>query len=158
MVFTTKAAILLLYARIFAVEQRVSRAIKTFIWLLLLILLPVQCFKLAICNPVPAYWELSTSHEEQARYCSQNQQMLFEADITIAIITDLLIFVIPIPLTISLSFPVRKKVRILLSLLSGSGAVGVAIYKGTLIFGHRNDETDGTWDGTWNGTILTLLT
>lgn len=104
-----KAAILLLYARIFSIEERVSKSIRILIWLLLITLLPVQSLKLAVCKPIPAYWELSNSLEEQARYCRQDQQSVFKADITIAIITDLLILIIPVPLTIPLSFPIRKK-------------------------------------------------
>lgn len=147
-----KAAILLLYARIFSIEERVSKSIRILIWLLLITLLPVQSLKLAVCKPIPAYWELSNSLEEQARYCRQDQQSVFKADITIAIITDLLILIIPVPLTIPLSFPIRKKIRILRSLLSGSSAVCVAIYKGTLIF------HPGGNDATFNIAILFILT
>lgn len=130
-----------------------ARSIRVLIWLLFLTLVPIQCVKLAVCRPVSAYWNLSTSPEAQARQCYPHQQTLFEADITIAIVTDLLILIIPIPLTMSLSFPLRKKIRMLLSLMSGSGAVGVAIYKGILIF-----HPTGGDDVPWNITILSILT
>lgn len=151
-IFATKTAILLLFARVFAVNEIVARSIRIFIWLLLLTVFPIECLKLGICRPISAYWQPSTVLDQPRARCI-DEQSLFKADITVAIMTDLIIFFIPIPLTLALSFPFRKKMRILLSLLSGSGAVGVAIYKGVLIF-----RPSGGNDPTWNVAILIILT
>lgn len=151
-VFTTKAAILVLFSRIFAINHVVARAIHVLIFLLFLTLLPIECLKVAVCTPVSAYWELSTTTEALPKRCV-DQETLFKADITVAIMTDFMILVIPIPLVYSLSFTLWKKIRILLSLATGSGAVGVALYKGILVF-HPSPENDPTK----NFAILTILT
>lgn len=133
-------------------KEFVARFIRVFIWLIFIAVLPIECLKVASCKPISAYWERPPGLYDPSASCI-NEESLFKADITIAIITDLIIFLIPIPLTMSLSFPLRKKIRILLSLLSGSGAVGVAIYKGFLIF-----HPSATNDPTWNTAILIILT
>lgn len=150
-VFTTKAAILLLFSRIFAVKHLVARAIKVMVVLLFITLVPIECLKIAICRPVSAYWEMSTTPEELALRCV-DQGKLFKADIAVAIVTDFIILLMPIPLVFSLSFPLRKKIRILLSLATGGGAVGVALYKGILVF----NPVPGN-DTTKNFALLTVL-
>lgn len=137
--FTTKAAILVLFSRIFAVNHVAARGIQVLIGLLFITLLPIECLKIAICRPVSAYWELSTTPEELVSRCV-DQGTLFRADITVAIMTDFMIFLIPIPLVFSLSFTVWKKIRIFLSLATGGGAVGVALYKGILVFNLGPDD------------------
>lgn len=107
-----------------------------------------------MCRPVSAYWQLSVSPEELAVRCIE-QDKLFKADITVAIATDLIIFCLPIPLVMSLSFPCGKKIRILLSLFSGSGAVIVALYKGILIFQPKQASIK---DDSRNAPILSILT
>lgn len=84
-----------------------------------------------------------------------DQDRLFKADITVAITTDMIIFCLPIPLIMSLSFPCRKKIRILLSLLSGSGPVIVALYKGYLVFHPKHHETSN--DASWDIPLLSIL-
>lgn len=150
-VFTTKAAILLLFSRIFAVNHFVSRGIQVLIGLIFITLLPIECMKLAICKPVSAYWEMSTTPDELASRCV-DQGTLFKADITVAILTDFMILIIPIPLVFSLSFTLWKKIRILLSLATGGGAVGVALYKGILVFNPSPEN-----DATKNYAILSIL-
>lgn len=143
-VFTTKAAILVLLARIFAVHHLAARAIHVLILLLFLTLLPIEGLKLGVCRPVSAYWTLATSSAQLAARCV-DQGTLFKADITVAILTDFMILLIPIPFVFSLSFSLGKKIRILLSLATGGGAVGVALYKGILVFS-PSPEQDPTKD------------
>lgn len=121
-------------------------------WLLLLTVLPIEGLKIASCRPISGYWTRPPVQSDPTIRCI-DEQSLWKADITVAVTTDLIICIIPIPLTMILSFPLRKKIRILLSLLSGSGAVGVAIYKGILIF-HPSPSSDPTW----NSAILIILT
>lgn len=51
------------------------------------------------------------------------------------------------------SFPLRKKIRIMLSLMTGSGAVVVALYKGVLVYRFKGGK-----DSTWDFPILSTLT
>lgn len=151
-VFATKAAILVLFSRIFAVHHHVARAMHVLIALLFLTLLPIECMKIAVCRPVSVYWELSTTPDVLAKLCV-DQATLFKADITVAIITDFMILIIPMPLVFSLSFTLWKKIRILLSLATGSGAVGVALYKGIAVFNPSPEH-----DPTKNYASLAVLT
>lgn len=151
-VFTAKAAILMLFSRIFAVHHHVARAMHFLIALLFLTLLPIECMKVAVCRPVSVYWEMSTTPDELAKHCV-DQGTLFKADITVSIMTDFMILIIPMPLVFSLSFTLWKKIRILLSLATGSGAVGAALYKGIVIFRPSSEH-----DPTKNYASLTVLT
>lgn len=132
----------MLFSRIFAVNHLVARWIQALIGLIFVTLLPIECLKIAICKPVSAYWKMSTTPDELAAHCV-DQGTLFKADITIAIATDFMILLIPIPLVFSLSFTLWKKIRIVLSLATGGGAVGVALYKGILVF-HPSPDNDPT--------------
>lgn len=63
--------------------------------------------------------------------CS-NQKTLFTADMILAIFADIIILVVPIPLTLSMRFSTRVRLRIIFMLSVGGtalGTVGFRFYK-----------------------------
>ncbi|KAI9172570.1 Satratoxin biosynthesis SC22 cluster protein [Paramyrothecium foliicola] len=121
--FAVKASLLLLTARVFAVYQRVAKAIRLYIWFILLAYLPIQFVKIFICTPIKHYWDPRVPGR------CLDQPKIFLTDTAIAFVTDFLILIIPIPLTWKLRMPLRRKMKIVAMLGAGGCAVAVACYR-----------------------------
>lgn len=79
--------------------------------------------KIVICNPIRSYWD----HSIQGTCL--NQPKIFLSDLSLAILTDLIILFVPIPLIWKLSMPISKKLKISVLLGAGGVATGVTIYR-----------------------------
>uniref|UniRef100_A0A0B7KT88 Rhodopsin domain-containing protein n=1 Tax=Bionectria ochroleuca TaxID=29856 RepID=A0A0B7KT88_BIOOC len=135
--YFTKITLLLLIGRVFAVKRRVTKSIHIFIIVLLVAHLPVQIIKIAICIPIRAYWDPLVHGR------CLNQRKIFIFGLSLAIFTDLVILLVPMPLTWSLRVPLRKKIKIMAMLGAGGIATGMTIlrmYK-AVKFIHSNDVT-----------------
>lgn len=153
--YATKVTLLLLIARVFAVKERVSRALRYFIIALAIAYLPIQIAKTAVCNPVSAYWNVTTKVgvTGQNPYCL-NQTHLFIADISVAVATDFLILVVPIPLVMSMSaLPTRRKMKIIGLLSAGGLATATTVYRAVKIV-----QFLGSTDPTADFTVLSIFT
>lgn len=148
---TIKISILLLLARIFAVERPVVIFIRIFIGITVVTLLPIQCLKIAICRPISAYWELSLWPDQLRGHCIDRDK-LFRADIVVSMVTDTVILLIPLPMVFSLNYSICKKARIFFLLTTGGAAAGITIYKGVVVFEKKSADT------TFELGVLTLLT
>ncbi|POS73444.1 integral membrane protein [Diaporthe helianthi] len=131
--FFTKATLLMLIARVFSVKPKFSRGVKIFICTLALAYLPVQGLKAFICTPIAAFWEPAYGHITTGKnpYCL-NQAQLFMCDILIAIITDLIILILPIPLVWGMRAPWRQKVKMIILLGAGGAATASTIVRAYL--------------------------
>ncbi|KXJ93534.1 hypothetical protein Micbo1qcDRAFT_161544 [Microdochium bolleyi] len=147
--YVTKVTLLLLVARVFAVMERVVKGIHIFIIALFFAYLPIQIVKIIACNPIPSYWD-----PDITGHCL-DQRKMFVSDLCLAIITDVTILVLPIPLTWSLSFPWKKKLKIALLLGAGGAATAVTTYRLYLVIMFLG-STDATYDFAWLA-LLTLL-
>lgn len=107
-------------ARVFAIERRVSKGIKIFIWGLLLAYIPIEFLRIFTCFPIRTYWDPSVRNA----HCL-NQRKIFFSSLSVSIVTDLIILIVPIPLTWKLRMPLRKKIKIVL--LLGAGGVATAL-------------------------------
>lgn len=122
--FTTKVTLLLLMARVFAVKERVSKALRWFMTGLAITYSGIQIPKIMVCTPISAYWEITASVGVNGRnpYCL-NQAHIFIADISVAVLTDFIILVVPIPLALSMrSLSLKHKIQIILLLSAGGAA------------------------------------
>ncbi|KAH6683645.1 integral membrane protein [Plectosphaerella plurivora] len=123
--YLVKVTLLLLIARVFAVEERIAKGIHIFIFVLLCTYIPVQTLKTWICYPIRAYWDPLGV----ANFGCINQRVLFITDLTIAVITDLVIVILPIPVTWNMRLPIRKKIKIIFMLGAGGLATGVTFLR-----------------------------
>ncbi|KAL5613180.1 hypothetical protein FOVSG1_002243 [Fusarium oxysporum f. sp. vasinfectum] len=89
--FFTKATILLLMARVFAVEPRVAKGIKILIWALLVAYIPIQILRIVNCYPIRTYWDPDVRNAR-----CLNQRKIFFSDLSLSIVTDLLILALEI--------------------------------------------------------------
>ncbi|KAH6880454.1 hypothetical protein B0T10DRAFT_581752 [Thelonectria olida] len=122
--FFTKVTILLLMARVFAVEERVSKAIYIFIWALLIAYTPVQVIKTVVCTPIHSLWNPTVRNVRCV-----DQRKVFFGDVALAMLTDAIILLVPIPLTWRLHMPLRKKIKIVALLGAGGVATGITIFR-----------------------------
>ncbi|KAI9170720.1 hypothetical protein HJFPF1_00190 [Paramyrothecium foliicola] len=121
--FFTKATLLLLIARVFAIRESASRAIHGFIIFILIAYIPLQGIKIAICNPIRSYWRADIPGK-----CF-NQRKIFLADLAVGILTDLAILIIPIPLTWRLNVSKWRKFKIMVVLGAGGVATAMSILR-----------------------------
>ncbi|KAF0643854.1 hypothetical protein FPSE5266_07137 [Fusarium pseudograminearum] len=122
--FFTKATILLLMARVFAVEPRVSKGIRIFIWALLVAYVPIQILRIVNCYPIRTYWDPKVHNA----HCL-NQRKIFFSDLSLSIVTDLIILLAPIPLTCRLNLSVGKRIKIVLLLGAGGIATALTLFR-----------------------------
>lgn len=128
--FCTKATLLLLIARVFSVKPLVSKWIRIFIVILLLAYLPIEGLKIFICTPISAYWETyETSGLTGSNARCFEQSVLFMCDILIAIITDSIILILPIPLVWSMETSWRRKIKIIVLLGAGGAATATTMMR-----------------------------
>jgi hypothetical protein len=121
--FFTKVTLLLIIARVFNVKTGVAHAIHAFIVVLACAYIPLQVVQIIICQPIHAYWNPSVSGR------CLDQRRVFLADLGVALTTDLVILVVPIPLTWRMRASWQKKLKIVFMLGAGGSALGVVIYR-----------------------------
>lgn len=122
--FATKVTLLLLIARVFAVKEHVSKALRWFMTGLAVVYSGIQIPKVMVCTPISAYWEITANVGVNGRnpYCL-NQSYIFIADISVAVLTDFIILIVPIPLALSMrSLSLKHKMQIILLLSAGGAA------------------------------------
>lgn len=92
--------------------------------------LPVQGLKTFLCSPIEAFWDPTYADAATGKnpYCL-DQAQLFMCDISIAIVTDLIILILPIPLVWSMRAPPRQKVKMIILLGAGGGATASTVVR-----------------------------
>lgn len=144
--YFTKVALLLLIARVFSVQERVARGLKCFMVALGIGYIPIQVSKVVVCTPISAYWVVVSKGQKPGDCLNQN--LLFLTDICVALATDVLILVVPIPLVLSLRMmPLWRKIRIIGMLSAGGAATATTAYRVVKIVQYM-DSTDTTADFT----------
>lgn len=119
-----KVTLLLLTARVFAVYERVAKGIKWFVLLLAIAYIPIQFIKMFVCIPVESFWDPSI---KPTRCLSQAKAFIF--DLSLAILTDSIILIIPIILTWRLTMPLVERLKIAAILGAGGVALGVTTFR-----------------------------
>lgn len=130
--FCTKVTLLLLMARVFSVNTFISRCIRIFIAILVLAYLPIQGLKTFICQPISAYWDVVEASGVGVTGSNAkcfDQSVLFMCDILIAIVTDFIILILPIPLVWSMGTSWRQKIKYIILLGAGGGATATTMMR-----------------------------
>ncbi|KAF6843027.1 3-beta hydroxysteroid dehydrogenase isomerase family protein [Colletotrichum musicola] len=138
--YFTKATLLLLEARVFAVYEKVARGVSIFVLALPIAYTPIMIMKALVCLPVQAAWD----SDVRPAQCF-NQRKIFISDMCLGLLVDTVILVLPIPLTFSLRMPVRTKVKVVALLSAGGAATGVSIFRlyKSIQFLKPADKTEG---------------
>lgn len=104
----TKISILLQYIRIFKVRELL---IACYTLIAIITVWGVEVFIAAIfaCWPIPAFWDLTIKDKK----CVLNTPPVWFTNVAINIATDLMIFMMPIPVIRGLNLPTRQKTALL---------------------------------------------
>ncbi|KAK3687807.1 hypothetical protein B0T22DRAFT_479091 [Podospora appendiculata] len=146
----SKISICLLYLKVFTLEwaRRAS-------WAVLTIVAISSAFMIintsTACIPLQAFWDKTI----EGAYCHSNK--IWWANTGLAIGTDVLIFLLPIPLVVPLSLPRRQKFVVVGIFALGFFICLVSFIRLYILYRQQTDP-DPIGDFTWTGTELTLWT
>ncbi|KAI5459739.1 hypothetical protein BGZ63DRAFT_415235 [Mariannaea sp. PMI_226] len=136
LLLSVKLALLILIIEVFgSTHHKVYNLIRAFIALLILYYTTVFFVGIFLCWPISAFWL------GEMDKCI-NIDTLFTFDATVSTITDLIILLLPLPLTWSLQLPRRKRLRIASLLGAGGIAAAFSIYRLVLTLRTRNSENE----------------
>lgn len=113
-IFFVKASILFLYIRIFGGSSRlVLYSAWVLFWLLAIWTVCGIFLGIFACNPVESYWRLETPGK------CMNSVIIGIVSIIVSIVTDILIFILPLRQIWKLHLPVRQKIGVIGVLATG---------------------------------------
>ncbi|KAE8378626.1 hypothetical protein BDV26DRAFT_261238 [Aspergillus bertholletiae] len=121
-----KYALLSILIRIFSPYRGRIMFIYVFLGCLTIYYIVAEIVKIRMCDPVPAYWTM-----EPASCLDQTAALI--ADSVISVVSDILILVLPLPLTWSLQMSRSKKLRVVGMLSAGGLATAFSIYRLVLV-------------------------
>jgi hypothetical protein len=101
--FLTKLAILLLVMRVFHIKKTFVTSAKILISILTLYYVAITLVKIFICSPVEKFWN------HAAPGTCLNSNIIFISDCVVALITDFIILVAPMPVIWSLQMNIKQK-------------------------------------------------
>ncbi|KAK2595024.1 hypothetical protein QQS21_007278 [Conoideocrella luteorostrata] len=132
MTLSVKLALLIIIIRVFGtVHKKTLIGVYFFIGLLFIYYVSGLFIKIFICWPISAYWQGQTSK-------CMNQSAIITSDAIISVTSDLVILLLPTPLTWSLQLPRRKRLRVSGLLCAGGIATAFTVYRLVMIVQERN--------------------
>ncbi|RHZ55424.1 uncharacterized protein CDV56_107110 [Aspergillus thermomutatus] len=137
MALFVKIALLSIIIRIFAPYRTKIIFIYVLLGCLCIYYIIAEIIKIRMCNPIPSYWEGTPG-----RHCFDQSAALL-ADSIISVVSDLIILILPLPLTWSLQMSRSKKLRVMGILSAGGLATAFSIYRLILVLrdGKTTDMT-----------------
>lgn len=127
MALSVKLALLIIIIRVFGdVHRKTFIGLCAFIGIILSYYISGFFIKMFICWPISAYWR------GQSDKCL-DQTAIITADAIVSVTTDLVILLLPTPLTWSLQLSRRKRLRVIGLLCAGGVATTFSIYRLAMI-------------------------
>lgn len=139
MALIVKIALLAILIRIFGPYKTKIIFIYVFLGALCVYYIIAEVIKIRMCDPVPAYWLGQTGPGVK---CFDQAAALI-ADSVISVVSDMIILIVPLPLTWSLQMSRNKKLRVMGMLSAGGLATAFSIYRLVLVIkdGQSPDQT-----------------
>lgn len=135
MALFVKIALLAILTRIFAPFRGKVWFIYIFLGCLCCYYTVALIVKIRICGPIPRYWL-----GEQVPGTCLDQTAALIADSVISVVSDLIILILPLPLTWSLQMSRNRKLRVIGLLGAGGLATGFSLYRLVMVLQGSNDE------------------
>ncbi|KAM5364165.1 hypothetical protein ACJZ2D_011666 [Fusarium nematophilum] len=132
-VFAIKAAILLFLARIFSPYKTYVKWIYGFLGIMAVYYVVMLFLKIFICRPIPMFWGATSDGK-----CF-NQRALILTDNVISLLSDIVILLLPLPLTKKLQVGIMAKLKI--AAVFGVGGIACVFSLVRLVFIVRDGET-----------------
>lgn len=135
--YLTKVLLLWIIARVFSPFRKSVLFIHGFMILMLTYYIPAVIVKIRICNPISFFW-----NPDIEGTCLDEASIIL-ADAVVSCVSDLIILILPLPLTMALQMSSRKKIRVIAILGAGGMAVASSIIRLVLIAltGQSKDAT-----------------
>ncbi|KAJ5903893.1 hypothetical protein N7504_006276 [Penicillium tannophilum] len=130
MALFVKIALLSILTRIFAPYRGKVWFIYIFLGCLCTYYTVALIVKIRMCDPVPYYW---LGSKLQGRGTCLDQTAALIADSVISLVSDIIILILPLPLTWSLQMPRNKKLRVIGLLGAGGLATAFSLYRLVLV-------------------------
>lgn len=140
MALFVKIALLSILTRIFSPYRSKVWFIYIFLGCLCTYYIIALIIKIRMCDPVPYYW-LGSELEGGGTCLDQTAALI--ADSVISLVSDLIILILPMPLTWSLQMSRNKKLRVIGLLSAGGLATAFSVYRLILVVrdGESADQT-----------------
>ncbi|KAJ5700183.1 hypothetical protein N7536_003196 [Penicillium majusculum] len=135
MALFVKIALLAILTRIFAPFRGKVWFIYIFLGCLCCYYTVALIVKIRICGPIPRYWL-----GDQVPGSCLDQTAALIADSVISVVSDLIILILPLPLTWSLQMSRNRKLRVIGLLGAGGLATGFSLYRLVLVLRGSSDE------------------
>ncbi|KAI1335078.1 hypothetical protein F5Y15DRAFT_260733 [Xylariaceae sp. FL0016] len=137
-VFAIKASILLFLTRVFAPFKTYVKWIYGFLGLLAVYYVTMLFLKTFICRPIPMFWGATTDGQ-----CF-NQRILILTDNVLSLLSDIVVLLIPCPMTRSLQVGLKAKLKI--GAIFGVGGIACIFSLVRLVFiANEGESTDQTY-------------
>ncbi|KAJ5544983.1 hypothetical protein N7535_006629 [Penicillium sp. DV-2018c] len=136
MALFVKIALLSILTRIFKPFKSKVLFIYIFLGCLCCYYIVALIVKIRICGPIPKYW-LGDAVEGSCL----DQDAALIADSVISVVSDLIILILPLPLTWSLQMSRNKKLRVIGLLGAGGLATGFSVYRLVLVLKGSTDPS-----------------
>lgn len=137
--FLTKVSLLWIMTRVFKPFRKSVIFIYFFMVIMLLYYIPAVIVKIRICDPIRRFW----NHDVDGTCLDQAAIIL--ADVVVSVVSDFIVLSVPIPLTMKLQMPNKKKMRVMAILGAGGLACVSSIVRTVLIV-----RTGGSQDATYS--------
>lgn len=123
--------------RVFSPFRKTVIFIYAFMAVMLGYYIPAVIVKIRICDPISRFWDRSVHGT-----CLDETSIIL-ADAVVSVVSDLIILIMPLPLTMSLQMANKKKIRVMGLLGAGGLAVTATIIRLALIVttGQSKDST-----------------
>jgi hypothetical protein len=125
--FLTKVCLLWIMARVFSPFRKYVIFIRVFTGLMLAYYIPAVIVKIRICSPISRFWDKTIDGT------CLDQTAIILADAVVSSVSDLIILILPLPLTWSLQMTTKRKMRVMGILGAGGLAVAASIIRLALI-------------------------
>lgn len=136
MALFVKLSLLSIIARVFSPYRKTVQGIYALGIFLICYYISQLVVKIRICMPISTYWSGDTTK-------CLDQAAIITADSIISLISDMIILVLPLPLTWSLQLPRNKKIRVAAMMCVGGLATAFSAWRLDLILtdGKSRDQT-----------------
>lgn len=137
--YLTKLSILWIMTRVFNPYRKAVIFIYVFLGTMLAYYIPAVIVKIRICKPITTFWDPSGT---KGGSCL-DQTAIILADAVVSVVSDLIVLILPLPLTLSLQMSWQRKMRVMGILCAGGLAVASSIVRLVLIvvIGQSKDAT-----------------
>lgn len=137
--YLTKVALLLVIVRVFSVFKKTKIVTYVFMTAMAGYYIPVMIIKATICRPIRGYWD------SDVHTTCLDERAVFVADTVVSALTDAAVLILPIPATLALRMPFRRKIKVLVMLGIG-GITTLASFVRLYLVIRMQKSTDQTVD------------